>query len=432
VAVRYDGLFIDLDGVIYRGDLPVARAAESLEAVRDLGLRIVFLTNNSARTPQQVAEKLGGLGIRAKPSEVLTSALATAAMLGKQAAGDRVEATARPPAEGRGPPVRETRAFVIGERGIREALASAGISIVDGDPDHTDIVVVGWDRSVDYPKLRRAALLVQRGARLIATNQDASYPAPDGLWPGAGAILAALTTATGAAPTVVGKPHRPLFEAAAEMAGSHRPLVVGDRLDTDILGASRMGWDSLLVLTGSAEPKDLPRADALPTFIGNDLSTLFQDVPPFRSRAARAADEGAIARLLERSGLSPDGVGDRLGSTHVVEDETVHGASPAVGSPLLATASLQEVDGAAVLRSVAVRPDLRGRGIGLLMVATALRIARRRGIRTVALFTETAPGFFEQLGFRRVDRAALPESVRSSGHALEECSVLAVPMMLQP
>src|SRR5207247_8437981 len=136
---------------------------------------------------------------------------------------------------------------------VRTALAAVGILVVDEPSAGADLVVVGWDRSVDYDKLRNASLLVERGARLVATNADASYPAPDGLWPGAGAILAAITTTTGATPdAVVGKPNPPLFEAAAARAGGGRSLVVGDRLDTDVAGAAGLGWDSLLVLTGVA------------------------------------------------------------------------------------------------------------------------------------------------------------------------------------
>src|SRR5207237_9355226 len=115
------------------------------------------------------------------------------------------------------------------------------IRILDGEADRADLVVVGWDRSADYPKLRTAGLLVERGARLVATNADGSYPAPDGLWPGAGAILAAVTTTTGAPATVVGKPARPMFEAAVRITGASHPLVVGDRIDTDIKGAVTMG-----------------------------------------------------------------------------------------------------------------------------------------------------------------------------------------------
>src|SRR5439155_16185437 len=148
--------------------------------------------------------------------------------------------------------------------GVREALQQVGIRLVDGEPDRTDLEVIGWDRAVDYAKLRTASLLVERGARLIGTNPDASYPAPDGLWPGAGALLAAVTTTTGATPTIVGKPGRPLFEAAAEAVGASRPLVVGDRLDTDVAGAAAMGWESLLVLSGASRPGGLIRGDVLP------------------------------------------------------------------------------------------------------------------------------------------------------------------------
>src|SRR5438128_3921435 len=203
---------------------------------------------------------------------------------------------------------RGRTAFVIGERGIREALEHVGIRILDGEAGQADLVVVGWDRSVDYPKLRTAALLVQRGARLVATNADASYPAPDGLWPGAGAILAAVATTTGARATVVGKPARPLFEAAAEATGTTRPLVIGDRLDTDVAGASAMGWDSLLVLSGAAKLSDLPAAEALPTYVGPDLSFLSHSPPPGRFRPAHHHETAPVSALLDSAGLSTDGL----------------------------------------------------------------------------------------------------------------------------
>ncbi|HYV00734.1 MAG TPA: haloacid dehalogenase, partial [Actinomycetota bacterium] len=143
-------MLLDLDGVVYRGDQAIPGAPEALERVRRLGIRMLFLTNNSARTPEQVAAKLEGIGVRAAPDEVLTSALATAHALGRELAGlDRGSPTA----------------FVIGERGIREALSGVGIELLDGEPDAVDAVVIGWDRSVDYAKLRTAALLVQGGAR---------------------------------------------------------------------------------------------------------------------------------------------------------------------------------------------------------------------------------------------------------------------------
>src|SRR5262249_14383574 len=152
--------------------------------------------------------------------------------------------------------------------------------VVDDASDGAELVVVGWDRTVTYDKLRNAALLVERGARLVATNADASYPAPDGLWPGAGAILAAITTTTRATPTVVGKPERGMFEAAAARCGARHPLVVGDRLDTDIRGAAAAGMDSLLVLSGAAAAGDLLDGDDLPTFVGVDLRALDRPLVP--------------------------------------------------------------------------------------------------------------------------------------------------------
>ena len=299
-----------------------------------------------------------------------------------------------------------------------------------------EVVVVGWDETVDYAKLRTAALLVQRGARLVATNQDASYPAPDGLWPGAGALLAAVTTTTAATPTVVGKPHPPLFEAAARAAGAEKPLVVGDRLDTDIAGATHMGWDSVLVLTGASTPVDLAMSDMVPTYVGRSLSILGQAVPPGRFRPAEPEDQQAIDELLRTSGLSTVGIREAWASTVVLPAD--HEPAGSSGRPrrgpgrqrLLATATVNELDGEGYLGSVAVSPEVRGRGVGMLTVAAALRLARRRPFRRVSLFTENAAPFFEQMGFQRVDRGDLTESIRAS-RQIAECAVSAVPMVIE-
>jgi HAD superfamily hydrolase (TIGR01457 family) len=406
MVARYDAVFLDLDGVVYRGDQAVLGAAEVLEHLRPLR-PVVFLSNNSSRTPEEVAAKVSAAGVRARSEEVLTSALATASFLRRDGASGRT-------------------AFVIGGHGLRDALQSIGVQIVQDRPEHADLVVVGWDDSVDYEKLRTASLLVERGARLIATNADASLPAPDGLWPGAGAILAAITTTTGAVPTVIGKPARPLFEAAAEKTGAIHPLVVGDRLDTDIAGAAAMGWDSLMVLTGASTPSDLLRSDALPTYVAPDLSALQSEVPPARPAPARERDLPEIRALLTQGRLSADGAEDRIDGTIVLRTDAPAGAAAGV---LVATACLEAVDGAGILRSVAVREDVRGNGIGTLAVAAAVREARRRDIATLALFTEGAASFFAGLGFERVERSELPEAVRAGRHAAEECPT-AVPMSL--
>jgi len=256
LAERYDCILFDLDGVLYRGEDAVPSAPPTLAELRRRGVRPVFLTNNSSRTPLQVAEKLRGIGIEAEPGEVVTSALATAELLAERGGG---------------------RAFVIGQDGVREALTDAGIAILDGEPEEADLVVVGYDGGATYGSLKRASLLVQRGARLVATNADGSYPAADGLWPGAGALLAVITTTTGAEPKIVGKPFAPLFEAGRRRGGGGRPLVVGDRLDTDIEGAARLGWDSMLVLTGVSGREDVERLGIHPTVVAADVAALLED-----------------------------------------------------------------------------------------------------------------------------------------------------------
>ena len=253
IADAYDAFLLDLDGVLYRGDSPIPEAPETVEALRSLGKRLAFVTNNSSRTPEAVVAHLASVGVDAQPTEVETSSLTTAATLSDRS-------------------VR--RAAVIGEEGLRTALSSAGIQIVAAG-EEPDAVVLGWDRHVTYDDLRDASLAVQRGARLYASNDDVSYPAPDGYtWPGAGAILAALETATGVQAEVFGKPNAPILRAALERAGGGRPLVVGDRLETDIDGAATAGWDSALVLTGISTRAEAEVATPAPTYVLDDLSGL--------------------------------------------------------------------------------------------------------------------------------------------------------------
>jgi glycerol 3-phosphatase-2 len=256
LADRYDAFLFDLDGVLFRGEQTIEGAPGVLAALHAAGRPVAFVTNNSARTPEEVAAKLRGHGFEADPREVVTSAIATAELLASRGGGS---------------------AYVIGERGIREALRSAGVLMADGEPSTVDYVVVGWDRSVDYDKLRTASLLLQRGAALIATNTDRSYPAPDGLWPGAGALVSVLTTTTGFRPEVVGKPEAPLFLTALQHTGGRRPLVIGDRLETDIAGAAALGWDSLLVLSGVTAREDLLASTVRPTHVARDVSALLED-----------------------------------------------------------------------------------------------------------------------------------------------------------
>lgn len=256
IADRYDAFLFDLDGVLYRGAEAIDGAAETLATLRSVGKGLAFLTNNSSRTPEAIAAHLTGMGIRAAPEEVETSALATATLLRERSVAS---------------------AFVLGEEGLRTALVAAGLTVVDTSAADAETVVVGWDRGFDYAELAAASVLIQRGASLVASNADASYPVEDGLvLPGAGAILAAIQTATGVSAEVVGKPNAPIFRAALDRAGGGRPLVIGDRLDTDIEGARRLGWDSLLVLTGITGRADLGVATVTPTYVAERLGELVE------------------------------------------------------------------------------------------------------------------------------------------------------------
>lgn len=259
LADAYDAFLFDLDGVLYRGSTAVPGASEAVASLRGAGKGVAFVTNNAARTPDAVAEGLTGLGIPASREHVETSAMVTA----QQLAGRGI-----------------TEAFVVGEEGVVQALLGQGISIAPADATSVEVVVVALDRSADYEKLRRASLLVERGALLVATNVDASYPAGDGNWPGAGALLAVIETTTGARAESFGKPASPIMLSALERAGGGTPLVIGDRLETDIAAAVALGWDSLLVLTGIAKAADVAGSPFAPTVVADDLSALFLPPPP--------------------------------------------------------------------------------------------------------------------------------------------------------
>jgi glycerol 3-phosphatase-2 len=393
LADGYEAFILDLDGVVYRGDEPVPGAAEAITALRERGRRIVFLTNNSARTPEMVAEKLARLRISSDPEEVVTSA---------QAAATLVADTVGLPAT----------AFVIGEEGVRRALTEAGLEVLDGRPDRADVVVVGWDRGADYDKLRRAALLVQRGARLVATNADASYPAPGGeLWPGAGALLASVETTTGARAEVAGKPHRPLFDEAVRRAKTSRALVVGDRIETDVEGAVRSGLDAALVLSGAAGPGDLLDAGALPVAVLEDLGGVLAERPAARVREAGSGDRDRAAALVRSAGLEviPDDA--ESGRIFVAQDED---------EELLATAACERQGSEAYLRSVAVRDDLRGSGLGTLVVAAAAQAAADDGVERLFLYTRDATTFFGRLGFEALDASQAPRWI-AEGESARYC-----------
>ena len=224
------------------------------------------------------------MGIAASAPEVATSAAPTARMLADRGCRS---------------------AFVIGEAGIRLALTDAGIEVRAGDATEVDAVVVGLDRTADYAALRHASILVDRGAAFVGTNADASFPAADGArWPGAGALIAAIATTTGAVAEIVGKPNAPLYLDALERAGGGVPLVIGDRLDTDIAGAAALGWDSLLVLTGITRREDL---DGSPGTADPRVRGPVDPDPPVADRPGAAAEGRAWRGGILMQHLPPEG-----------------------------------------------------------------------------------------------------------------------------
>ncbi len=230
------GFLLDMDGVIYRGSRLIPGAGDFIARLRNHGIPFRFLTNNSQRTRRDVALKLHRLGIEASEDEVFTCAMATARFLASQKPGGT--------------------AYVIGENGLAAALHRNGYTVVDDD---ADFVVVGEGRTMSFEMIERGVRLVQNGARLIATNLDPSCPTEQGIRPGCGAIVAMIERATGVQAFSVGKPSPVMMRAARKEMGlrTDETVMVGDTMDTDILGAVQMGYRSVLVLSGGTQRDDL-------------------------------------------------------------------------------------------------------------------------------------------------------------------------------
>lgn len=250
---RLKGLLIDLDGVVYHGDHRVAGALEFFTYLRKAGTPFLLITNNSTLRPGQYVEKLARMGIEIQESEVLGSAGATAQYL----------THAAPP---------NARVFVIGEEGLRAAIAEAGFELAEAGED-VRYVVVGLDRAFDYRKLTLAVNFVRNGAAFIGSNPDTTLPMPDGVIPGAGSFQAAIAAASGVTPLVIGKPEPTMFLMGTERLGLSPPEVamIGDRLDTDIVGGSRAGVVTVMVLTGVSTAADVERSPIKPDFLFADL-----------------------------------------------------------------------------------------------------------------------------------------------------------------
>lgn len=325
LASAYDLVMFDLDGVVYVDGHAVEHASSSIAATREGGAHIAFITNNAARTPEQVATHLRELGIEATPGDVVTSSQAAARLLRQ--------------AHGRGAPVA-----VLGADGLVAAVRDAGLEpVAVGDP-RALAVVSGYAPEVRWRVIMQAATLIRNGLPWVATNTDLTLPTDDGLAPGHGLLVRLISDFAGVTPQVAGKPQRPLLDETRRRVAGERPLMVGDRLDTDIAGAHRAGVDSLLVMTGVSALSDLVAADAdeRPTWIGHDLTAL--------QRQGWAAEEvdgawtaGPWTARVSQGRLSMTGAGSAPGEA----DQWWVAAAAAAWAHLDRSGSAVEVSGVA-------------------------------------------------------------------------------------
>lgn len=257
---RVRGVLFDMDGVIYVGTRLLPGVQEMFNYLEQTGRKWLCVTNNASRTPAQFVEKLTEMGVRARPEQILGSAEATAGWLAEQ-----IEHHGWP----RG------KVIIVGQDGLRAALAQFHFELTT-DPAEATYAVAGINFQLTYEELAGVALAIRNGARFIGTNSDRSYPSERGLLPGAGSILALLETATDVAPTVIGKPNQGMYDQALRRIGAtaDQVMMVGDRYDTDISGALKMGLATTGVLTGVSSREDFEAAAIPPHIIATDLPDL--------------------------------------------------------------------------------------------------------------------------------------------------------------
>jgi len=254
----HDSLLLDLDGVVYLGPRAIPHAVETISTVQNAGTPVAYVTNNSSRSPQTVAEHLRGYGLDVSPDHVATSAQAAVAIM-------RAELDAG------------SRVLVVGGPGLRAEVEAIGMQIVDSKDDKPAAVVQGFSPHITWEHLAEAAYAINEGARFYATNTDLSIPTERGTAPGNGSLVAGITNATGVVPTSAGKPKPELFWHAAALFDSQKPLMVGDRLDTDLAGAVAARMPGLLVFTGVSDARAVIGCapSERPTYLAPDLRGLF-------------------------------------------------------------------------------------------------------------------------------------------------------------
>ncbi len=272
---KHDTLLLDLDGVVYEGENAIDNAVETIDKAQDLGLRVGYVTNNSSRKPETIANQLRAFGIELVSEDVISSA---------QSGVEILETMIDP----------GSKVLVVGGEGLRSRVADAGFQVVDNSDEAPAAVIQGFAPDVSWTNLAEASYAIQKGAKWVATNQDWTIPREKGLAPGNGTLVSAVHTAVGQLPVVAGKPEPAIFETALRAFVSESAIYVGDRLDTDVSGANRAGLASGLVMTGVTTRKELlaAKADSRPDYILKDLSDLLEKyrAPEKTKRGFRCGD----------------------------------------------------------------------------------------------------------------------------------------------
>jgi 4-nitrophenyl phosphatase len=262
ISSHIKALILDMDGVLWRADTPIGDLASIFERLRQRGIDYVFATNNSTKTSEQYTTRLGEFGVQADPSQVVTSSQAAAFLIAQKFP-------------------RGTKIFMIGEDGLQTPLEQDGFEILSVEQaSQAEVIVMGFDRDIDFIKASEAALLVRSGIPFYATNMDKTFPTPRGQIPGAGAWVSVITTATGIEPTCAGKPFPFLMELALKKlaTGKKETLVVGDRLETDIAAGQAVGCPTALVLSGVSTKDQASVWNPAPTIIAESLTELVQQL----------------------------------------------------------------------------------------------------------------------------------------------------------
>lgn len=261
-----EALVIDMDGVLWRGNTPLPGLTTFFDFLGNHSIPFILATNNASKTPTQYLTKLAGFGVTVEAKHILTSSLATAAYLRRE-----LEPGAA--------------VYVVGQEGLVEAMRGAGFTLLANSSQPASAVVAGIDFSFTYDKLKHAALLIQRGARFVGTNGDLTLPTEEGFLPGTGSILAAIQAATGVNPTVIGKPERLMFDLAVQQLASQtdRTAMLGDRLETDILGGQRAGLKTIMVTTGVDSEETISRKGIEPDAVYGGIDTLVEAWQAVRS-----------------------------------------------------------------------------------------------------------------------------------------------------